>query len=147
MKLVSIIIYLINHCVHLLSFVDRYTANLTIFDTLETTYTLAIGSTVEFTCLATANDVTNLDFFYRKIDGTLADNIDRTAIDGTDIDTRTTMRINGVTEQNAGEYECVVRDLDAGGSAHRLDGRTFSINVLGKLYIIIKRFTSTGGVC
>lgn len=122
----------------MLSFVDSYTENLTIFDTLETTYTLAIGSTFEFTCLATANHVTDLEFFYLKINGSLASNIDRTASDGTDIDTRTTMRINGVMEANHGQYECVVRDLVEVGSPLRLDDRIFSIDVLSKSVMIKK---------
>jgi len=120
-------------CYH---FVDRYSQNLTIYDTLETNYILAIGSTVEFTCLATANDITQLEFVFRKIDGSLADNVDRTAHNGTNIDARTTMRINEVREENAGQYECVVRDF-IGGISLRVGGRMFSIDVSSKLVTIL----------
>ena len=120
-------------CYH---FVDRYSQNLTIYDTLQTNYTLAIGSTVEFTCLAIANDISLLEFVYRKIGGSLADNVDRTAIDGTNIDTRTTMRINEVREENAGQYECVVRDF-IGGISLRVGGRMFSIDASSKLVTIL----------
>ena len=120
----------------MLSFLDRYSQNLTIYDTLQTNYTLTIGSTVEFTCLAIANDVNLLEFVYRKNDGSLADNVDRTAIDGTNIDARTTMRINEVREENAGQYECIVRNFD-GGDSYRLAGRIFTIELLSKSVIIL----------
>jgi len=120
-------------CYH---FVDRYSQNLTIYDTPENYYILAIGSTVEFTCLATANDITLLEFVYHKIDGFVADNVDRTVHDGTNIDARTTMRINGVREENAGQYECIVRDF-VGGSSHRLDGIIFSLDVSSKSVTIL----------
>ena len=51
------------HCV------DRYTENLTIYDTLQDVYLLALGSTAEFTFLAIANDANNLEYFYRRTDG------------------------------------------------------------------------------
>jgi len=132
--------YIINLCVHLLLFLDRYSQNLTIYDTLQTNYTLATGSTVEFTCLATANDISLLEFVYRKIGGSLADNVDRTAHDGTNIDARTTMRINGVREENDGQYECIVRDFIDGGDSNRLDGRIFTIDVSSKSVMIKKYF-------
>ena len=105
----------------------RYSADLTIFDTLQSTYELPLGSDGEFTCLATANDVNNLDIFYQRTDGNvIGDNTDRPAHDGTTIDRRTTLHINGITEANDGEYECVVRDLVDGGA-----------NVLGRHRFIV----------
>ena len=116
----------------LLSFVGRYSANLTIFDTLQTRYELPLGSDAEFTCLATANDANNLDIFYQRTDGrVLGDNTDRPAHDGTTVDRRTTLHINGITEANDGEYECVVRDLVDGG-AKVFGRRAFTVVVTCK---------------
>ena len=110
----------------------RYSANLTIFDTLQSTYELPLGSTAEFTCLATANDVNNLDIFYQRTDGNLlGDNTIRPAHDGTTVDRRTTLHINGITEANDGEYECFVRDLVDGG-ANVLGRRRFTVVVTCK---------------
>ena len=111
----------------MLSFVDRYSDNLTIYDTLQSRYELPLGSTAEFTCLATANDVNTLQIFYQRTDGNaLGDNTDRPAHDGSTIDRRTTLHINGIREANDGDYECVVRDLIDGG-AYVLGRRTFTI--------------------
>ena len=113
-------------------FVDDYSDNLTIFDTLQTRYELPLGSDAEFTCLATANDVNNLDIFYQRTDGNpLGDNTERPAHDRTTVDGRTTLHINGITEANDGEYECVVRDL-VGGGALVLGRRHFTIVVTCK---------------
>ena len=62
--------------------------------------------------MARANiDESRLDIIYRRIDGNaLGDNVDRPAHDGTTIDRRTTLRINEVTPENGGEYECIVRE-------------------------------------
>ena len=117
----------------------RYSANLTIFDTLQSTYELPLGSDAEFTCLATANDVNNLEIFYHRTDGNrLDDNTYRPAHDGTTIDRRTTLHINGITEANDGEYECVVRDLVDGG-ANVLDRRRFTVVVTCKSIMIYSR--------
>ena len=117
----------------MLSFVERYSENLTIFDTLQSRYELPLGSTAEFTCLATANDVNSLDIFYRRTDGNpLGHNTNRPEHDGSTIDRRTTLRINGITETNDGEYECVVRDLTDDGGSVPLDRRAFTIVVTCK---------------
>ena len=59
----------------------------------------------------------DLDIFYQRTDGNvLGDNTDRPAHDGTTIDRRTTLHINGITEADDGEYECVVRNLVDGGA-------------------------------
>ena len=114
----------------------RYSANLTIFDTLQSRYELLLGSDGEFTCLATANDVNNLDILYQRTDGNpLGDNTIRPAHDGTTVDGRTTLHINGITEANDGEYECVVRDLVDGG-AQVLGRRNFTIVVTCKLIMM-----------
>ena len=120
----------------MLSFVGRYSANLTIFDTLQSTYELPLGSTAEFTCLATANDVNNLDIFYQRTDGNvIGDNTDRPAHDGTTIDRRTTLHINGTAEANDGEYECVVRGF-VNGNANVLGRRRFTVVVTCKSVMI-----------
>ena len=112
------------HCV------DRYTENLTIYDTLQDVYLLALGSTAEFTCLAIANDVNNLEYFYRRTDGNPIDsNVLRPVSDGDTVDRRTTMHINGITEANDGEYECLVRSVTAGGSSLVLGRHSFRITV------------------
>ena len=116
----------------MLSFVGRYSANLTIFDTLQSTYELPLGSDAEFTCLATANDVNNLDIFYQRTDGSvLGDNTVRPAFDGISVDRRTTLHVNGITEANDGEYECIVRDLVDGG-ANVFDRHAFTVVVTCK---------------
>ena len=123
----------------LLSFVVRYSDNLTIFDTLQSRYELPLGSDGEFTCLATANDVNNLDIFYQRTDGnSLGDNTIRPAHDGDTIDSRTTLHINEITEANYGEYECVVRDLVDGG-AQVFGRRNFTIVVTCKSIMIYSR--------
>ena len=117
----------------MLLLVVHYTDNLTIFDTLQSSYELPLGSTAEFTCLAIANDVNTLDIFYRRIDGnTLGDNTDRPAHDGSTIDRRTTLRIYGVTVANGGEYECIVRNLTSGGNTIPLGRRNFTIVITCK---------------
>ena len=112
-------------------FVDRYPTNLTIYDTLEPVYTLATGSDAEFTCLALANDVNTLEFLFIRTDGgTIPDNVLRTSHDATTILRRTTMSITSVTEDNAGEYRCVVRNFMNGNSIP-LGGKNFTIQVSG----------------
>ena len=121
----------------MLLLVGRYPSNLTIFDTLQSRYELPLGSTAEFTCLATANDVNDLDIFFRRIDGSvLGDNTDRPAHDGGTIDRRTTLRINGITEANDGVYECVVRDLTDDGGSVPIGRRNFTIVVTCKSVLI-----------
>ena len=121
----------------MLLLVGRYTRNLTIFDTLQSNYELPLGSTAEFTCLATANDVNSLDIFFRRIDGSvLGDNTDRPAHDRGTIDRRTTLRINGITEANHGVYECVVRDLTDDGGSVPLGRSSFTIVVTCKSVMI-----------
>ena len=105
-----------------------------IYDTIDPVYILPTGSDAEFTCLALANDVTNLEFLYRRIDTpAIPDNVVRTTHDATTIVGRTTMSITGVTQDNAGVYQCVVRDTDAQGNAVVLGNRNFTIQVSGKL--------------
>ena len=113
--------------------VDRYPANLTIYDTLEDVYTLATGSDVEFTCLALANDVDILEFLFIRTDGgSVPSNVIRTSHDATSVVWRTTMRIIGVTEDNAGRYQCVVRNFNLRGNSIILGRRNFTIQVSGK---------------
>ena len=117
----------------MLSFVERYSYNLTIFDTLQSRYELPLGSTAEFTCLAIANGVNTLDIFYRRTDGNpLGDNTDRPEHDGGTIDRRTTLHINGITEANDGDYECIVRDLTGHGNTIVLGRRYFTIIITCK---------------
>ena len=117
----------------MLSFVEFYSENLTIFDTLQSRYELPLGSTAEFTCLATANNVNFLDIFYRRTDSNpLGDNADIPEHDGATIDRRTTLHINGITEANGGDYECVMRDLTDNGGTIPLGRRNFTIVVTCK---------------
>ena len=117
-------------CYH---YVDRYPENLTIYDTLQDEYLRAIGSTAEFTCLAIANDANNLEYFYRRTDGSpIGSNVVRPAHDGPTVDSRTTMHINGITVANDGEYECLVRDILSGGSTVVVGRSRFTITVTCK---------------
>ena len=78
-----------------------------------------------------------LEYFYRRTDGnSVGDNVDRPAHDGSTINRRTTLRINGVTEANDGEYECVVRDLSDNGDVIVLGRHAFMIVVTCKLIMI-----------
>lgn len=114
-------------------FVDRYPEDLIIYDTIDPLYILPNGSNAEFTCLALANDVFNLEFLYRRLDTpAIPANVIRTTDDATTIVGRTTMRITGVTQENAGMYHCIVRDNDAQGNARALGNRNFTIQVSGK---------------
>ena len=123
------------HCV------DRYTENLTIYDTLQDVYLLALGSTAEFTCLAIANYVNNLEYFYRRTDGTpIGSNVVRPIHDGSTVDSRTTMHINGIIAANDGEYECLVRDISPGGDSIILGRSRFTITVTCKSIIIAITF-------
>ena len=110
-------------------FVARYPQNLTISNTLNPSYTLTINSNAEFTCLATANDVSNLEYFFVKVGGSLATNVRRPAHDGNTIDRRTTMHINGVRTENAGDYQCIVRNFSRDSLV--LDRVNFTITVSG----------------
>ena len=75
----------------------------------------------------------NLEYFYRGTNGSsFSDNVDRPVHDGTTIDSRTTMHINGVIEENGGQYECLVRDLTDDGAARTLSRHTFTIVVTCK---------------
>ena len=122
----------------MLSFhIDRYPDNLTIFDTLQSTYSLSVGSAAEFSCLAITNDVNSLDYYYRRTDDNpLGDNVDRPEHDGITIDHRTTMFITEVTEANSGEYECLIRNITEGGDAITLAKVNFSISVSGNLVML-----------
>ena len=119
------------HCV------DRYPENLTIYDTLQDVYLLALGSIAEFTCLAIANDANNLEYFYIRTDGNPIDsNVMLPIHDGPTVGRRTTMYINGITAANDGEYECLVRNIVPGGDSIVLDSSTFNITVTCKLTTI-----------
>ena len=121
----------------MLPFIEFYSENFTIFDTLQSRYELPLGSTAEFTCLAIANNVNALDIFYRRTDGNpLGDNVDTPVNDGATIDRRTTLHINGVTVANSGDYECVVRNLIDEGGTVPLDRHNFTIIVTCKLVMI-----------
>ena len=100
-------------------------------------YILPTGSDAEFICLALANDVTNLQFLYRRLDApTIPNNVVRTTHDATTIVGRTTMTITNVREDNAGEYQCLVRNTDAQGNAFALGTRSFTIQVSGESAMI-----------
>ena len=105
---------------------------MTIYDTLESTYTLTTGSDAEFTCLAFGNNVNIFEFLYTRLDGAVPDNVQTTSSDATTIDGRTTMSITNVTEANAGMYQCVIRNLTSGGDSLLLGTRNFTIEVSGK---------------
>ena len=93
-------------------------------------YTLPTGSNAEFTCLALANDVSNLEFLYHRIDNpAIPANVIRTTNGATTIVGRTTMRITGVTQDNAGVYQCIVRDINSLGNTVTLGSRNFTISV------------------
>ena len=95
-------------------------------------YILPTGSDAEFICLALANDVTDLEFLYRRLDAsTIPNNIVRTTHDATTIVGHTTMIITNVREDNAGMYQCLVRNTDAQGNAFELGNRNFTIQVSG----------------
>ena len=124
----------------MLLLVGRYPRNLTIFDTLQSRYELPLGSTAEFTCLATANNVNSLEIFYHRTDrNPLGDNVDRPEHDGATIDRRTTFHINGVTVANGGEYECIVRYLTDDGGSVPLGRRNFTI-------VVTCKFTSNNDI-
>ena len=134
-------VYFIILCIYiLLSFVDRYPEAFTLYDTIESTYTLPTGSNAEFTCLAIVNNVTNLEFLYRRIDGgSIPDNVVRTRHDATTIVGRTTMRITGVTQNNAGEYQCLVTNLNELGVSVALGNKNFTISVSSKSVISYRK--------
>ena len=74
----------------------------------------------------------DLDIFFQKTDDNpLGDNTDTPAHDGITVDRRTTLHINGITEANDGEYECVVRNLVDGGAVV-LGRRRFTVVVTCK---------------
>ena len=74
-----------------------------------------------------------LEFLYRRIDGgTIPSNVERTEHDATTIVARTTMTITGVTQANAGVYQCLVRNLNLQGDAIPLGSTNFTITVSGK---------------
>ena len=111
---------------------DHYSENLTIYNTLENTM-LQIGSNAELVCLAIANDITKLDYFVRKagfldLDCNMRGPISTT---NTNIDRRHTLFIDGVREDNAGEYVCSVRDFVM-GSTMQLHVVPFNISVFGE---------------
>ena len=111
------------HCV------ARYPDNFTIYDTLNSTYQLPLGSDAEFTCLAAANDVTTLEYRFQRTDNVNpGSNVDRPDHDGPTIAARTTMSITGITTANGGEYECIVRG-QVDRSSIELGSRTFTIAV------------------
>ena len=113
---------------------------MTIYDTLESTYTLTTGSDAEFTCLAFGNNVNMFEFLYTRLDGAIPDNVQRTSSDAATIDGRTTMSITNVTEANAGMYRCVIRNLTSGGDSVLLGTRDFTIQVSGKSQLTTYKF-------
>ena len=73
-----------------------------------------------------------MEFLFIRTDGgTIANNVIRTSHDATTIVDRTTMRIIGVTEANAGEYQCIVRNVSTDENAISLGRRNFTIHVSG----------------
>ena len=72
-----------------------------------------------------------LEFLFIRTDGgTIPNNVERTSHDATTTLRRTTMSITSVTEDNAGEYRCVVRNFMNGNSI-ALGGVNFTIQVSG----------------
>ena len=126
-----VVIDLFNDCC-----LDRYSENLTIYNTLGNTF-LQIGSNAELVCLAIANDITRLDYFYNRAEfQDLDDNMrGPTSTPITNIDRRHTLFIDGVREDNAGEYVCSVGDFVT-GSTVQLHLVPFNISVFGE-YIYI----------
>ena len=111
---------------------DRYSENLTIYNTLENAM-LQIGSNAELVCLAIANDITRLDYFVRKtgfldLDSNMRGPMSTT---NTNIDCRHTLFIDGVRGDNAGEYVCSVGDFVT-GSTVQLHVVPFNISVFGE---------------
>ncbi|XP_065888289.1 contactin-6-like isoform X3 [Dysidea avara] len=116
--------------------VDRYSENLTIYNTLENAM-LQIGSNAELVCLAIANDITRLDYFVRKtgfldLDSNMRGPMSTT---NTNIDCRHTLFIDGVRGDNAGEYVCSVGDFVT-GSTVQLHVVPFNISVFAPPMII-----------
>ena len=111
---------------------DVYSEDLTIFDTLEDTV-LLFGSDAEFICIAIANGVQRLGYLYRRTDGNALgiNTVTPTLPLSNDIERRHAMFITGVTEENAGEYECVVQDVRV-GETRTLAAVMFNITVVGK---------------
>ena len=71
------------------------------------------------------------EFLFIRTDGsTIRDNVVRTSHDATTVLRRTTMSITSVTEDNAGEYRCVVRNF-MNGNSMALGGINFTIQVSG----------------
>ena len=74
-----------------------------------------------------------LEFLFIRTDGgSVPSNVLRTSHDATSVVRRTTMRIIGVTEDNAGQYQCVVRNFNLRGYSIILGRRNFTIQVSGK---------------
>ena len=116
---------------------DRYSENLTIYNTLENTM-LQIGSIAELVCLAIANDITRLESFYNRagfqdLDDNMRGPMSTTS---TNIDCRYTLFIYGVREDDAGDYLCLIRDFVTGLTTV-LDMVPFTISVFGECVHII----------
>jgi len=94
---------------------------------------LQIGSNAELVCLAIANDINRLEYVFRAADsGDLEDNMSGgETTTSTNIDDRHTLFINEVKEENAGNYNCLVRDF-VGGTSNLLDEVPFTISVFGE---------------
>ena len=116
---------------------DRYSENLTIYNTLENTM-LQIGSDAELVCLAIANDITRLESFYNRAGfQDLDDNMEGPmSTTSTNIDRRYTLTIRDVREDNAGEYLCLIRNFVT-GSTTVLVMVPFTISVFGECVNII----------
>ena len=115
---------------------DRYIQNLTIYDTIQQNTMLQAGTNAEIVCLAIGNDIDRLDYFFRRLDGSgvLGDNMmPPSTTHDTNIDRRHTLFINGVTTDNAGTFECSVRNFSTFfTSVIRLQLVLFEISVFGK---------------
>ena len=71
--------------------------------------------------------------FIRTDDGSVPGNVERTSHDVTSVVERTTMRITGVTKDNEGAYQCVVRNVNEQEDAIILGRRDFTMQVSSKL--------------
>ena len=115
---------------------DRYLQNLTVYDTIQQNTMLQAGTNAEIVCLAIGNDIDRLDYFFRRLDGSgrLGDNMmPPPPAPDTNIDSRHTLFINGVTTNNAGSFVCSVRNFSTvTTSANTLQQVAFEISVFGK---------------
>jgi len=114
-------------------FAERYADNVTVYNTLSSSYMLKKGTDVEFTCVAHANDVANLRYYFHLAAGKqFPKNVLSPHIDAKDV--VTTLYINGVNEENEGEYECNIMDVNEEDPflSDKLSFAKFTVSIFGK---------------